>query len=224
MKDRLVAWLVPRPITMFYYLLAHSTRWTWVDSPVRAGTKQQAIVCFWHARMLMIPKSIPDWDGYMLISSHRDGAFIADTMHLIGIRTVRGSTTRGGARAMLEMIRKARRLGCDLGITPDGPRGPREVVQPGTVQLAIKTGLPLLPVCYATKRHWRAGSWDWFYIPSPFTCGVFVFGDYVFIDRDEDLESARLRAQAAMDDTQRRADTYFDKQDQTSSGEPGKEP
>ncbi len=210
MKQYLATWLVPRLITLFYYLLAYSTRWVWVDSPVLAGTKRQAIVCFWHARMLMIPKSIPDWDGYMLISSHRDGAFIADTMHLIGIKTVRGSTTRGGARAMLEMIRKARQLGCDLGITPDGPRGPREVVQAGTVQLAMKTGLPLLPICYATKRHWRASSWDRFYIPSPFTRGVFMFGDYVFIDRHEDLEAARLRAQAAMDETQRRADMYFD--------------
>ncbi len=210
MKRRLASWLVPRLITLFYYLLVHSTRWVWVNSPVHAGTRRQSIICFWHARMLMIPASIPRWDGYVLISSHRDGAFIADAMRLIGIKTVRGSSTRGGARAMLEMVRKARRLGCDLGITPDGPRGPREVIQPGTVQLAMKTGLPLLPVCYATRRHWRARSWDRFYIPSPFTRGVFMFGDYVFIDRDEDLETALRRAQAAMDDTQRRADAYFE--------------
>lgn len=210
MKSRLTHWLVPRLITTFYYLLSCSVRWKWVDSPVRMGRKRQAIVCFWHARMLMIPKSIPHWGGYMLISSHRDGAFIADTMHLIGIKTVRGSSTRGGARAMLEMVRKSRDMGCDLGITPDGPKGPREMVQAGTVQLAMKTGLPILPICYATKRHRRAGSWDRFYIPLPFTQGVFVFGDYVFIGRGEDVESARLRIQAAMDETQHRADIYFE--------------
>ncbi len=210
MISRLTAWLAPHLIALFYYLLSYSIRWEWVDSPVRAGCKRQAIVCFWHARMLMIPKSIPHWDGYMLISSHRDGAFIADTMRLIGIKTVRGSATRGGARAMLEMVRKSRDLGCDLGITPDGPKGPRETVQTGTVQLAMKTGLPLLPICYATKRHIRAGSWDRFYIPMPFTRGVFVFGDHVSVGRSEDIESAVPRAQAAMDEAQRRADAFFE--------------
>jgi len=210
MKQSLIRWLVPRMITLIYYLLSRTIRWEWINSPVRADCKQQSIVCFWHARMLMIPMSIPHWDGRMLISGHRDGGFIADTMHLLDIRTIRGSTTRGGARAMLEMVRKARNERCDLGITPDGPKGPRETVQAGTIQLAMKSGLPLLPVCYATKRHWRAGSWDRFYLPLPFTQGVFVFGDYVFVERGEDMESARLRAQAIMDETQRRADTYFE--------------
>jgi len=211
MKARFVEWLVPRIIAFICFFLSRTIRWKYVGERFATSQKQHSILCFWHARMLMMPYSHRGWQGYMLISEHRDGGFIADTMHLLGIKTVRGSSTRGGARAMLEMIRTVKRENCSLGITPDGPKGPREKVQRGTVQLAAKTCLPLQPVCYATKRHRRANSWDRFYLPLPFTRGVFVFGDLVFIDRDEDIDSALLRAQAVMDETQRRADEHFEK-------------
>jgi len=210
MRLRFVEWLAPRIIAFIYFFLSRTIRWKYVGERFRISQSQRSILCFWHARMLMMPYAHRGWQGYMLISEHRDGGFIAHTMHLLGIRTIRGSSTRGGGRAMLEMIRRVKHEHCSLGITPDGPKGPREKVQKGTVQLAAKTGLPLLPVCYATKRHWRAGSWDRFYLPLPFTQGVFVFGDYVFVERGEDIESAVLRAQAAMDETQRRADTFFE--------------
>ncbi len=210
MKSRFSVWVVPRLITLLYYILSRTIRWEFVGQHPNDREGQRYLGCFWHARMLMIPYVIPDWPGYMLISEHRDGGFIADAMHLLGIRTIRGSSTRGGARAMLQMIRTVKQENCNLGITPDGPRGPREKVQKGTVRLAAKTGLPLSTACYATKRHWRANSWDRFYLPLPFTRGVFVFGDYVYIDKDEDMDSALLRAQAVMDETQRRADEYFE--------------
>ena len=212
MKSRFAVWVVPRLITLIYYILSHTIRWKFVGHHPDNRGDQRYIGCFWHARMLMIPYAVPnDWPGYMLISIHRDGGFIADTMHLLGIRTIRGSSTRGGARAMLQMIRTVKQENCNLGITPDGPRGPREKVQKGTVQLAAKTGLPLVPVCYATRHHRRVNSWDRFYLPLPFTRGVFVFGDYIFIEEDEDMDSALLRAQTVMDETQRRADEYFEK-------------
>ena len=211
MKSHFAAWMVPRVIMLIYYILSRTIRWKYVGQHPDNRGGQRYIGCFWHARMLMIPYIVSDWPGYMLISEHRDGGFIADTMHRLGIRTIRGSSTRGGARAMLQMIRSVRRENCNLAITPDGPRGPLEKVQKGVVLLAAKTGLPLLPVCYATKRHWRANSWDRFYLPLPFTRGVFVFGDLVFIDRVEGADSALLRAQTVMDETQRRADTYFEK-------------
>ena len=210
MSDRLAAFIVPRLICVIYLLLSRTIRWQFIGDRYQAGQDQHFVLAFWHARMLMMPYAFRGWQGYMLISEHRDGGFIADTMGLIGIKTVRGSTTRGGARAMLRMLRLVKDENTDLGITPDGPKGPREIVQPGTIQLAKKSGLPILPVCYATKRHRRAGSWDRFYIPLPFTRGVFVFGDLVHIGRDEVVDEALARVQAAMDDAQRRSDGYFE--------------
>ncbi len=206
MKQRLLHWLVPRLIYLVHKLLAASIRWEFVGERYQPG-QAPYLLSFWHARILMMPYAYRGWDGRMLISEHRDGAYIADAVELMGIRSTRGSSTRGGARAFLEMVRWAR-AGHSLGITPDGPKGPREVVQPGTVQLAKKTGLPMRAVCYATKRHWRAKSWDRFYIPKPFTRGVFVIGEPVYADDEDDAVNLK-RFQQAMDEVQRRADAYF---------------
>jgi len=145
----------------------------------------------------------------MLISEHRDGGFISDTLNLCGVDTVRGSTTRGGARAMLKMLRAVKNERRHLGITPDGPKGPREVVQKGTIQLAMKSGLPVMPICWATSRCWRANSWDRFYIPQPFSRGVFVYGEPLFIASDDDMDEALARVQKGMDEVQQRADGFF---------------
>lgn len=206
MKVRLLSWLIPRLIFLIHKLLALTVRWEFVGERYRPGDAPY-ILSFWHARILMMPYAYKGWDGSMLISEHRDGAFIADAVELMGIQSSRGSSTRGGARALLEMIRIAR-SGRSLGITPDGPKGPREVVQPGTVQLAKKSGLPLRAVCYASSRYWRANSWDQFYVPMPFSRGVFVIGEPVYAGEDDD---ETLQAfQHAMDSVQQQADSYFD--------------
>jgi lysophospholipid acyltransferase (LPLAT)-like uncharacterized protein len=199
-------WLIPRLIYLIHKFLAVTIRWEFVGERFRPGAAPY-ILSFWHARILMMPYAYRGWDGSMLISEHKDGAYIADAVQLMGIESSRGSTQKGGARALLEMIRLARQ-GRALGITPDGPKGPREVVQPGTVQLAKKSGLPLRAVCYATKRHRRAHSWDRFYLPLPFTRGVFVIGEPVYADSDDDAENLR-HFQQAMDEVQARADSYF---------------
>ncbi len=207
MKESVIAWLVPRLIFLVYKFFSVSINWKLVGD-YEHWHNNPHLLAFWHARILMIPYINKGWGGSMMISEHRDGGFIADTMHLLGIDTSRGSSTRGGARAFLEMVRLARK-GRSLGITPDGPKGPPEVVQMGTVQLAKKSGLPLISVCYASKRYWRANSWDRFYIPKPFTKGVIILSDGVYAD-DEDDELNLQKFQALMDETQRRADTYFD--------------
>lgn len=206
MRQRILAWLIPRVIYLAHKILALTIRWEFVGERYKPGAAPY-ILSFWHARILMMPYAYKKWNGSMLISEHKDGAYIADAVRLMGIESSRGSTTRGGARALLEMIRLAKK-GKALGITPDGPKGPRELVQLGTVQLAKKCGLPLRAVCYATKRHKRAHSWDRFYLPLPFTRGVFVIGDPVFADSEDD-EVNLLHFQHAMDEVQDRADSYF---------------
>ncbi|RME82903.1 MAG: DUF374 domain-containing protein, partial [Zetaproteobacteria bacterium] len=165
------------------------------------------ILCFWHARILMMPHAFRGWPGLMLISEHADGEVIAQAVARLGIASVRGSSTRGGAKALVRMVRAARE-GRPLGITPDGPRGPRERVQMGAVWLAKKTGLPLRAVCYATSRYWRAPSWDRFYVPMPFSRGVFVFSELLDVRGLSD-EEAQTKLQELMDTTQRRADRWF---------------
>ena len=211
MKERFIVWLVPHLIKLVYLCLLHSIRWQVEGKAYKPGQQERYLYGFWHARLLMMPRTAcRDWPGYMLISDHRDGGFIADTVHLLGIPTIRGSSTRGGARAMRDMIKAVKDGHKHLCITPDGPKGPRETMKKGTMRLAMKTGLPFVPICYATKRHWRVNSWDRFYIPQPFTRGVFIFGDPVYIAPDDDMDEACVRTQRAMDEVQQRADSYFD--------------
>ncbi|MDX8397034.1 MAG: lysophospholipid acyltransferase family protein [Mariprofundaceae bacterium] len=206
MKRKLLAWLLPKLIYGIFVFLSRSIRWDFVGERYQKGCAPY-LLSFWHARILMTPYAYQGWDGSMLISEHRDGAYIADAMAMMGLMdAARGSSSQGGARAFLKMIRLARQ-GRSLGVTPDGPKGPAEVVQPGAVQLAKKSGLPLRAVCYAAKRHWRINSWDKFYIPKPFTRGVFIIGEPIFAGEND--EETLQAFQKAMDDVQIQADGYF---------------
>lgn len=154
----------------------------------------------------MLPYAFPGWNGSLLISEHQDGGYIADAAKLMGFDSTRGSSTRGGSRALLALIRIAR-SGFPVAVTPDGPKGPAEEMKMGVVQMAKKSGLPFRSACYATRRHWRAGSWDRFYIPMPFTRGVFVLSDPIGVEDTDEKTLARF--QALMDETQAKADSYF---------------
>jgi hypothetical protein len=110
----------------------------------------------------MMPLTYRGTEAHILISQHRDGELIHRIVSRFGFRSVRGSTTRGGAAALRDLIRLGR-SGVDLVITPDGPKGPRHVAQPGVVQLAQATGLPIVPLtfCCSKKNSSRAGTASW---------------------------------------------------------------
>lgn len=111
-----------------------------------------------------------------LISASRDGALLACTLDKFHVHPVRGSSSRRGAQALIELTRAARQ-GYDIAITPDGPRGPRYRVQEGLIALAQLTGLPILPVAIHYHRKIRLRSWDRFEIPLPFTrCDIRILG------------------------------------------------
>ena len=170
-------------------------------------TDQGNIYLFWHEMMLfpLISHCGPDFS--ILVSQHRDGELVAQIMRMFQGKTVRGSTSRGAAAGMLEMMR--RRPSKHLGITPDGPRGPRRVVQDGSVYLASRTGMPLVPAGFAFDGCWRAGSWDKMALPRPFRRAVGVIGCPIIVpdglDRDG-IEAYRRRVQEEMDRVQRRAE------------------
>ncbi len=120
---------------------------------------KNCIIAFWHGRQLMMPFAYKGKSASILISRHRDGELIARAVGYFGFRAARGSTTRGGAAALKQLIRSAR-AGDDLAVTPDGPRGPRQVVQLGVIELAKLTGLPIIPVTFGAskKKIFRAGT------------------------------------------------------------------
>lgn len=133
--------------------------------------RQPIILVFWHAQQLMIPLGYRGAGTHILISRHRDGEVIARIIARFGHRSVRGSSTRGGAWALRELIRLGR-SGADLVVTPDGPKGPRQVAKFGVIQLARATGMPIVPLAFSCskKNSSRAGIGSWFRIHSAGVC------------------------------------------------------
>ncbi len=202
-KDYAIVFLVSHIIRF----LRLTIRWQYIGSPVRPENTPCIISC-WHARLLLMPFLLGKWQGPLVISDHRDGELIAAVFAKFGLMASRGSSSKGGAKALLDVIRQARQ-GLSPGITPDGPRGPAEQVKPGIAQISIKSGLPVVPVCYASSRFKRLSSWDKFYIPMPFSQGIVVVGEPLFIDKNESMEAFTRRIQHAMDEAQTIADSYF---------------
>ncbi|MBS0171402.1 MAG: lysophospholipid acyltransferase family protein [Nitrospira sp.] len=117
------------------------------------------ILAFWHAQQLMMPLAIPNLQAHVLISQHRDGELIKRIIARFGLDAVRGSSTRGGAEALRRMIRIGR-SGGNLAVTPDGPKGPRQIAKVGVVQLARAAGMPIIPMAFgcSKKNSSRAGT------------------------------------------------------------------
>jgi lysophospholipid acyltransferase (LPLAT)-like uncharacterized protein len=136
-----------------------------IPDTLAAGTS--VVVFGWHELLLVAACHLPEYHPYIMISQSRDGERIARVVERIGWKVVRGSSSRGGARALLEMVR-ALRTTTLAGHLIDGPRGPRHVVKPGIVTLAQRSRAVLLPTVYYTAWKWTAPSWDRMQVPLPF--------------------------------------------------------
>lgn len=171
-----------------------TTRWTVINGDVLTrfwADDQPFIVCFWHGRILMMPHCWPRGRNFhMLISQHRDGQLIANTVAHFGIDTIPGSSTRGGAQALRGML-KCLKAGDCIGMTPDGPRGPRMRASEGIVNVARLASVPIVPSTFGVSRGKVLGTWDRFLVAWPFSKGVAVWGDPIWVARDDDVEVAR---------------------------------
>jgi lysophospholipid acyltransferase (LPLAT)-like uncharacterized protein len=167
------------------------------------------ILAFWHGRLLMMPYCWRESAAMsMLISNHRDGELIAKTIGHFGLGTVRGSSGKGGAGALRQMVRTLK-AGGYVGITPDGPRGPRMRANAGAVTIARLAGVPVIPVTFATSRRKVLGSWDRFVIATPFARGVFVWGEPLDVAAGADaaaIEVARAELEARLNAVTEEAD------------------
>jgi len=154
-------------------------------SPHRKGTEKKYIYAFWHSRILMSVYFFRNRNIQVLISRHRDGEFIDRVISHYGFGSVRGSTTTGGPAALRQMA-EALEKGLDVAITPDGPRGPKQTVQPGVIQLAQLSNTAIAPFSFDCSRKWVIKSWDNFIIPKPWSRGVFVWGEPVSVSRADE--------------------------------------
>jgi lysophospholipid acyltransferase (LPLAT)-like uncharacterized protein len=177
--------------------------------PHQPGFQKRYLYAFWHENILIPAYHYGRRDVRVLISEHADGRLIAEACRHLGFRTVEGSTTRGGAKALRRLRRLAREA--HLAITPDGPRGPRRRVQLGLIYLASRTGLPIVPIGIAFGGAWRMRSWDRFALPHPFSAAWLVTTEPVRVPAEagkEELEEYRLWVEREMERAGRAAEAW----------------
>jgi lysophospholipid acyltransferase (LPLAT)-like uncharacterized protein len=167
--------------------------------PLAPGAGPHYIYAFWHENLLPAAYWWRRCGAHVLISEHADGRLIAEVSRRLGYGVVAGSSTRGGVRAIKQMVQLSRQT--HLAITPDGPRGPRRCLQPGLVYLASKTGLGVVPLGIGLERPWRLASWDRFALPRPGTRGRAVIGAPIRVPLgvgSDRLEHYRARIEEAL--------------------------
>lgn len=160
----------------------------------------------WHNRLLFFPAIIPAVSRKRtaaVVSASRDGQYIADLISIYGIRSLRGSSSRRGANALLDSVKVMKEENINVVFTPDGPRGPKYRMKPGPIMLASLTGAPLCPLSINASKCWRAKSWDGFQIPKPGATLTLILGKPIHVPPDldgEGIEQWRLKVEAAMNE------------------------
>nr|PZN82854.1 MAG: hypothetical protein DIU54_14560 [Acidobacteriota bacterium] len=176
----------------------HETGTEHLDRILASG--RQPIYALWHGRIMPGIPYLRDRGIVVITSENFDGEWIARIIRRFGFDTARGSTSRGGVKALVQLRRELRQ-GKPVAFTVDGPRGPREVAQPGAVWLASATGHPILPFHVEAARHWTANSWDRHQIPKPGSDVAVAMGPPLDIPPgadDDAIEAGRRALEAAL--------------------------
>jgi lysophospholipid acyltransferase (LPLAT)-like uncharacterized protein len=217
LRRRLRNWLLSRLGPPLIHWWARSLRLRFLGDICRDGhlpaTRQNGIFVFWHQRLLGFGGYFRNSGFRVLISKHQDGEMIAAIIDRLGMKSVRGSSRRGGVQALRGLLQEdlAR---VNFAITPDGPRGPRHVFQAGAVYLASRTGLPVYPTALAYARSLQLPTWDGFILPRPFTRALLCAGKphCVPADLDRDgIEEWRTRLERSLLELTEEADRDFAK-------------
>lgn len=189
-KHGIVRWLAPRLAYGYLRLCRLTMRLDYENHEalerVRANSGRY-ILAFWHSRFAMMPYAYPGDRIAVLSSTHADSRLLADVLRRFGFTVAEGSSTRGGAAGLRTMVRLATQ-GHDLGITPDGPKGPAREAKPGVIAVARLAGLPIVPVSFSARPARRLGSWDRTLLPLPFGRGRYKYGTPIVVPRDADRE------------------------------------
>jgi len=203
--DKILVWA-----GFFYIWLVGRTSKVVVKNSTEYGelekNKKPVIYAFWHGRQIFLVWSHRKKNIHILVSQSKDGGYIASITYRFGAQTVRGSSSKGGVKALVGMIRKGRE-GFSLAFTPDGPRGPLREVHPGVIIAAQKTGLPIIPLASSVKRKYVIRHWDEFHIPYPFNKVSVCHGRPIYVSENDDVKKKCFELKKAIDDITATADS-----------------
>ena len=211
---RFKVWLISEAGYWVIRLVGSTLRWKivgWEHHEAIKKESKQIINAFWHDRIFAGTYFFRNRGIVVMTSQNKDGDYIARTIRRFGYQAARGSSSRGGSRALAEMIRQLKR-NSGVAFTMDGPRGPRYVAKPGAIWLASRSGNPILPFNLSAKNKWVFSSWDRFQFPKPFSQVLLLIGPPQYVKAEateEELAQARLRLQSELDRLVRCGDSFW---------------
>ena len=191
-KKKLEVLFAPRLVALllFFIYLTSKKRYHFDKTKVK---NTPSIILFWHGEMVMMPYVYRNYRHSknidIIASRHHDGDITTRIIQIFGGDTIRGSSSKGGSQALKETFRSLKR-GRDIGITPDGPRGPRYSVADGAAFIAQKKGIPIVAMNCRASKLWRLKSWDKLFIPKPFCTLDFYYSDPFYVT-DLSIEDAK---------------------------------
>ncbi|MBI4641660.1 MAG: lysophospholipid acyltransferase family protein [Candidatus Tectomicrobia bacterium] len=192
-------------------VLCKTLRVTLINQEVEQSLRAKGggiIYTSWHGRILYFIYHYRNLQASVLVSQSRDGELLTTFLRSFNFQAIRGSSSKGGREAFKALV-SILKEGNHVGIIPDGPRGPRYVVQEGIIRLAHLTGAPILPLAYGARRKKTVSSWDRCLIPYPFTKVVVIYGEPIYVSRVADhsaLEGKRAELEVALKRITERAD------------------
>lgn len=194
MRSPMVQRIAAKIISLYLLFIKFSCRWSikgLENIEPYWKTNKPMIVVFWHNRMAMAPFA---WQSsqpfFMLISPHANGKLIAKVVEYFGIQSIYGSSSHNRGVQSLRSILKCLKKGYSVGITPDGPRGPCEILKDGVFMASYASQCDVVALSYATSNHYRFSSWDRFFFPLPFGKGRWVWSATVPSPRSMDQKQA----------------------------------
>ena len=191
---KLPDWLFFFPALLIKIIFKCCFRFKLIDEHNAVQNARGVIGLAWHNRLLFFAAAVPKpirKRTMAVVSASRDGQYVADFLKYFDIGALRGSSSRGGANAMLGALRVIGE-NKNVAFTPDGPRGPRYVLKPGPIMLASKTGAPIMPVAINASRYWKCKSWDQLQIPKPGARLTMIIGESIKIPPDLDADGIEL--------------------------------
>ncbi|TGM72256.1 DUF374 domain-containing protein [Leptospira mtsangambouensis] len=211
MKRRFLVWLLPLIVVWFQRLIGFTSRFRFLTNEQYEElfkNKKPFIYSIWHTNVLYSPYLHRGKNVAVLISESKDGDYINQVVHRFGNTSVRGSSSKGGSKALKAVIQHLKK-GLPAAFTPDGPRGPAFILQPGIIAAAQVTQVPIVPFHYECSRQWiLERAWDKHRVPKPFTTFAVSYGEPISVPRnlnEEEFEQMRLKVEGAMLENRNRA-------------------
>jgi len=181
---RMAVWIFPPIIYILMWFIYLTNRKYWHFNGKFPDSS--AVIAFWHGELLMAPfvygKLGTKREISVMISDHFDGEIISRVIGLFGMKSIRGSSRKGAAKALIAALKSVRDKGENIGITPDGPKGPRHTVSDGTVVIAQKSSIPVIIINCHPRSFWQASSWDKFTLPKPFGSIDFYISEPIYVN------------------------------------------